>query len=225
MNTDWTCILFDLDGTITDSAPGITASLAWLFETLGHPIPTPVELLSYVGPPLLEAFRDLAGFDAAESAHALDLYRSHYVSTGLYDSTVYPGIAAVLTAIHNSGIPLSLATSKPESSARLILDHFDLTKNFDIITGASEDERRSAKADVVAEALLRFEAAGVDISNPVLVGDREHDVHGAAAHGVPTIFVRWGYGSPAEEVGSIAVVDKPSELSALLFDQREALSA
>ena len=225
MNTDWTCILFDLDGTITDSAPGITASLAWLFESLGRPIPNPAELLRYVGPPLLDGFRDLAGFDTAQSAVALDLYRSHYVSTGLYDSSVYPGIAAVLSAIHASGIPLSLATSKPESSARLILDHFDLSKNFDIITGASEDEVRSAKADVVAEALLRFEAAGVDISNPVLVGDREHDVHGAAAHGVPTIYVRWGYGSPAEEVGSIAVVNDPHELLTLLLDQREELSA
>ncbi|MBC7518498.1 MAG: HAD hydrolase-like protein [Microbacteriaceae bacterium] len=225
MNPAWTCILFDLDGTITDSAPGITASLAWLFETLGRPVPTPADLLRYVGPPLLEGFRDLAGFDAAESAEALALYRTHYVSTGLYDSSVYSGVAGVLGAIHSSGIPMSLATSKPESSARLILDHFGLTQNFDIITGASEDEVRSAKADVVAEALLRLRAAGADTSNPVLVGDREHDVLGAAEHGVPTIFVRWGYGSPAEEVGCFAAVDYPSELAILLLEERQPLSA
>src|SRR5690606_20337565 len=117
-----------------------------------------------------------------------------------------------LKAIHDAGIPLSLATSKPESTATLILEHFDLAKYFDVLTGASEDEVRSAKADVVAEALRRLRARGVDLSRPVMVGDRSHDVHGAAEHGVPTLFVDWGYGSPAETAGTIGVVATADDL-------------
>lgn len=217
MKPDWTCILFDLDGTITDSAPGIIASLGWMFEQLELPVPSPADLLQWVGPPILDSFRDLAGFDEAESEHALSLYRTHYIATGVFDSHVYEGVPAVLAAIHASPVPMSLATSKPETPANLVLDHFGLAQYFDIITGASDDEVRSSKADVVAEALRRLAASGADVSRPVLVGDRKHDVEGAHVHGVPTIFVRWGYGDRAEEVGAIAVVDQPEELPALLL--------
>ena len=99
------------------------------------------------------------------------------------------------------GIPMSLATSKPELPATNMLNTYGLRQYFDVITGASEDESRSAKADVVAEALRRLAAIGADVSRPVMVGDRIHDVEGAAAHNVPTIYVEWGYGSPAEQAG------------------------
>lgn len=217
MTSDWTCILFDLDGTITDSAPGITSSLAWMFERLGLPVPTPAELLAYVGPPILDSFRDLAGFSATESADALELYRGHYLQYGVFDSSVYAGVPAVLAAVHASDLRMSLATSKPETPATLVLSHFGLHHHFDVITGASDDEVRSAKADVVAEALIRLGAQGADISRPVLVGDRKHDVEGAAANGVPTIFVEWGYGSPEEQVGTVAVAKTPSDLTHLLL--------
>ncbi|GAB3604889.1 HAD family hydrolase [Conyzicola nivalis] len=217
MTTPYSCILFDLDGTIVDSAPGITATLAYMFEQLGKPIPTPSELLRYVGPPLLDSFRDLAGFSPEESARALGIYREKYLNVGAYDATQYPGVGLVLKAVHESPLPMSLATSKPETPATLILEHFNLARYFDIITGASDDEVRSAKKDVVAEALIRLEAMGADISRPVLVGDREHDVHGAAANDVPTIFVEWGYGSVAEQAGSVAVVKTPEELKTLLL--------
>jgi phosphoglycolate phosphatase len=217
MSTPYSCILFDLDGTIVDSAPGITATLAYMFEQLGRPIPTPSELLKYVGPPLLDSFRDYAGFDAAQSAEALAIYREKYLNVGAYDATQYPGVGLVLKAVHESPVPMSLATSKPETPATLILEHFNLARYFDIITGASDDEVRSAKKDVVAEALVRLAAMGADISRPALVGDREHDVQGAAANGVPTIFVEWGYGSIAEQAGSVAVVSTPEELQTLLL--------
>ena len=213
---EFSCILFDLDGTIVDSAPGITATLAYTFGQLGLPIPTPAELVAYVGPPILDSFRDLAGFTPEQSQQALEIYRGKYLATGVFDASVYPGLAGVLKAIHASGIPLSLATSKPETPATLILEHYDLLKYFDVITGASDDEKRSAKADVVEEALTRLRAFGADVSRPVMVGDRSHDVHGAAAHDVPTIFVRWGYGSPAEEVGTIGAADDAAELRRLL---------
>lgn len=220
MTPEFSCILFDLDGTIVDSAPGITATLAYTFEKLGLPIPTPAQLLAFVGPPILDSFRDISGFSPEQARRALDIYRPQYLKTGVFDAKLYPGIPEVLRHIHESGIPLSLATSKPEGPATLILEHYDLLKYFDVITGASDDEVRSAKADVVAEALKRLTAFGADISRPVMVGDRSHDVHGAAEHNVPTIFVRWGYGSPAEEVGTIGVANDADELETLLFRRR-----
>ena len=212
----YTAILFDLDGTIVDSAPGITATLAYTFERLGLPVPTPAELLVWVGPPILDSFRDLAGFGPEQSQQALDIYREKYLSTGVYDATLYPGIAEVLRAIGESDIPLSLATSKPETPARAVLEHFRVADVFDELTGASDDELRSAKKDVVEEALRRLRAGGADLSRPVLIGDRHHDVEGAAHHGVPTIFVTWGYGAPAEAAGAVAVVNTPTELLPLL---------
>lgn len=211
-----TTILFDLDGTIVDSAPGITSSLAWTLERMGEPVPSPQQLLAWVGPPIMDSFRDLGGFDVEESHRALAIYREHYLAVGVFDAQLYPGVPAVLEAIHSAGIPLSLATSKPETPARLVLDHFELSRYFDEFTGASDDETRSAKADVVEEALRRLAARGADLTTTVHVGDRHHDVEGAAAHRVGTVFVTWGYGSEAEQEGALAVVDTAPELAAVL---------
>lgn len=214
---DWTCILFDLDGTIADSAPGITASLGYMFEQMGLPVPTPEELRLWVGPPILDSFRDRAGMSPEESAQALAIYRQHYLEHAGAGSPIFEGIPAVLRAIHDSGTPLGLATSKPEFPASIILDHGNLTSNFRVISGSSIDEIRSAKKDVIAEAITRFGMIGVDTSRPVMVGDRDYDVQGAAAHGIPAIFVNWGYSEPGEEAGSIAQVDHPRELIPLLL--------
>jgi phosphoglycolate phosphatase len=211
-----TAVLLDLDGTIVDSAPGITATLAYTFERLGLPVPPPSELVAWVGPPILEAFRERAGMSEQEAWRALGVYRERYREIGVYDATVYPGMRETIEAVHAAGLPLSLATSKPESLARAILEREGLVGEFDELTGASEDERRSAKADVVEEALRRLAARGADLARPVLVGDRHHDVEGAAAHGVPTIFVAWGYGAPAEAAGAIAIVHDADELRAEL---------
>lgn len=216
MSRPYTAVLFDLDGTIVDSAPGITATLAYTFEQLGLPIPTPAELLRWVGPPIMDSFRDLAHFDLPQAERALAIYRVRYLETGVFDATVYAGVAEVLRAIHEAGIPLSLATSKPETPARLVLEHYDLVQYFDELTGASDDEVRSAKADVVEEALRRLAVDGADLSRPVMVGDRIHDIEGAAEHDVPTIYVTWGYGSPAEHAGAVAVAETPGELLRLL---------
>jgi phosphoglycolate phosphatase len=217
MTGNYTSILFDLDGTIADSAPGITRTLAYTFAELGRPVPSQDELLAYVGPPILDSFRDRGGMSLGEAAEALAIYRPRYLEEGALDSSVFPGVADVLRAIHAAGIPLSLATSKPEGPATLMLSHFGLLDYFDIITGASDDEVRSSKRDVVAEALVRLAAFGADLSRPVLVGDREHDIEGAAANGLPTIFVGWGYGSVAEQVGSVAVAPTPADLRQLLL--------
>jgi phosphoglycolate phosphatase len=217
MPAPFTAILFDLDGTIVDSAPGITATLAYTFEELGRPVPPPADLLAYVGPPILDSFRERAGMTLDEAAAALSIYRPQYLEVGALDSSVFPGVPEVLAAIHSAGVPLSLATSKPETPATFILANFGLLGYFDIITGASDDEVRSSKTDVVAEALARLAAFGADLSRTVLVGDRFHDVEGAAANGVPTIFADWGYGGAAEQAGAIAVAHTPAELQRLLL--------
>jgi len=212
----YTAVLFDLDGTIVDSAPGITATLAHTLEAMGEPIPTPAELLAWVGPPIMDSFRDLGGFSLEESHRALEIYRQKYILEGVFDAKVYTGVEHVLRAISEARIPLSLATSKPETPATLVLEHYDLAHYFDELTGASDDEKRSKKADVVAEALRRLAANDADLSRPVMIGDRIHDIEGAAANGIPTIYVTWGYGSPAEVAGAVAVVDTPEQLFPLL---------
>jgi phosphoglycolate phosphatase len=216
MPSPYSAILIDLDGTIVDSARDITSSLAHMYEQLGLPVPAPAELLRWVGPPILDSMRDLGGFTPEQSEEALRLYRAHYLAHGALASEPFAGVPEAVREIAASGTPLSLASSKPEVMARAILDGIDLVPCFTEITGASDDEVRSAKADVVAEALSRLAARGVDVSNVVHVGDREHDVEGAAANGVPTIFVTWGYGSPAEQAGAVAVVDTADELLAEL---------
>lgn len=217
MTSGYSAILFDLDGTITDSAPGITSTLSFTFERMGWPVAPPEELLHYVGPPIMDSFRDRAGMTPAECLTALAIYREQYLNVGAYDSSVYEGMPKLLQLVSESPLLTSLATSKPETPATLILEHFGLARYLDIITGASDDEVRSAKSDVVEEALIRLRGLGADLSNPVLVGDRFHDVEGAAVHGVPTIFVTWGYGSAEEQAGAVAVVDTPDELAALLL--------
>ena len=212
----YSAILLDLDGTVTDSAPGITDTLAYTFTVLGLPVPDMSELLRYVGPPLLDSFRDLAGMTLAEREHALEVYRERYLDRGAYDATLYPGMGELVRDIAAAGIPLSLATSKPELPATLMLEHFTIAHHFDLITGASADEVRSAKADVVAEALVRLRAMDADLTRPVMIGDRVHDIEGATAHGVPTIAVSWGYGAPAEFVHAHAVAHDVGELRALL---------
>jgi phosphoglycolate phosphatase len=212
----WSTVLFDLDGTIVDSASDITASLAHMFTELGLDVPSDEVLRSYVGPPLLDSLRLTAGFDDAEAWEALNVYRDHYADHVLR-SPVFPGVAGVLERLHAAGVPVALATSKPESMAREVLDHAGLTPYFTEITGASDDEELSTKADVVREALRRLREQGVDVSNPVMVGDRGYDTLGAGANGVPTILVEWGYGSPAEASDAMAVVHSTDQLRNLLL--------
>jgi len=213
----WSCVLFDLDGTIADSATGITSTLSHTLERMGKPIPTPAQLLAFVGPPIMDGFGAL-GLTAEESLQALRLYRAEYSERGAFDSAIFPGIAETVRAVHEAGIPLALATSKPELQARRMLEHYGLLDLFVFAGGASEDESRSEKADVVAYVLQTLRSLGIDVTHPVMVGDRIHDVEGALANGVPVIFVEWGYGSDVEKAGSIASVTAPADLTRLLLD-------
>ncbi|MFO7691335.1 MAG: HAD hydrolase-like protein [Cryobacterium sp.] len=213
----WSAILFDLDGTITDSAPAITSALARTFALLGRPVPSISALHAYVGPPMIAAFQEYSGMTLDESVAATELFRSEYSGAAALDTAVFPGMIGLLERIHAAGIPLALATSKPEATAREILHHFDLTRYFTAIVGASADETRSTKADIVGEALAQLTSSGANMSAPVLIGDRVYDALGAAAHDVPAILVEWGYGSPSEATDATAVVHSTDQLGKLLL--------
>lgn len=215
MTQPFTAILVDLDGTVMESAPGITRSLSIALEELGLPVPPPARLVEFVGPPILDGLRDVAGVTGEDALAVLERYRERYRRVGAFEAEPYAGVREALEALRVLA-PLALATSKPESIALRILDHFGFAPLFTVVAGASDDERRSAKAAVIARALELLEHAGVDVARPVMIGDRVHDVEGAAAHGIPTILAGWGYGSPEEAAGAIAVAGTPADLAALV---------
>lgn len=213
---EFTVALVDLDGTIIDSAPGITKTLASTLIRMGLPVPPPDRLVEFVGPPIMDGLRDLAGLDPEQSQRALVLYREEYRETGAFDAQPYDGIREALLQLKER-VPLAVATSKPEIQAKRILQHFGLADLFTVIAGASEDEVRSEKADVIAWGLGLLREAGVDTSRPVMIGDRTHDVTGAGRHGIPVVFAAWGYGDPSESAGATAIAERPEDLPGLVL--------
>lgn len=207
-------MLFDLDGTITDSAPGITRSVAHALASLGLPARSPEELQRFVGPPLRSSFASL-GLDEAGVEDAIVAYRRYYVDRGIYENEVYGGMADVLQTLATQPVPVVLATSKPEVFARRILEHFALDRCFVDVVGSELDGTRSDKHDVILEA---FRRVGGRPDGAVMVGDRSHDVVGAHRAGLPCIGVAWGYavGDELQRAGAAAVVDHPGALVAEL---------
>lgn len=208
-------VLLDLDGTLIDSAPTITSSIAATLERFGRPALSPAELLRFVGPPIHAGFRHLAGIPEEQLADAVATYRDVYAGRML-QAPVFPGMGRLLRALRRAEVPLALATSKPQHLAERILEARGLRGELQVVRGATTDESRSAKADIVADALADLRTAGVECAGAVMVGDRHHDVEGAAAHGLPTILVRWGYAARGEERGARAVVADVDELAAEL---------
>lgn len=212
----FTAILWDVDGTISDSAAGIIEALRKTFDVFRMPIPSYETLLSYVGPPIIDSFKANHLNDRIEILHALETYREIHEESGLVDSPAFAGMADLVRSVRRAGIPQSTATSKPESPATRVLKYYGIAHEFDFITGATDDESRSKKEDVIEEALRRLREKGLDLSNVIMVGDRFYDVQGAAMHGVPAIYVNWGYGEVGEDVGAVAVASNAHELRGLL---------
>ncbi len=206
-------ILFDLDGTLTDSGEGIINCALMTLERYGLPLPSREEMRVFVGPPLSKSFAE-HGIPADEIENAIAIYRSRYVPIGKFENTPYPGIRELLEKLVNDGFRLYVATSKPEAVSVEILEHFDLAKYFTRICGASLDSSRSSKADVIAYVL----SLAPDARNLIMVGDTEFDVLGAKAHKIPTIGVSWGYGEVVDmrNAGAAAIADSMDELYALL---------
>ena len=206
-------VLFDLDGTLTDSGEGIINSAIPALEHFGLPIPSREEMRVFVGPPLHETFQRF-GVPADKTEEAIRVYRSRYIPTGMFENTPYPGIKELLETLIKENYTLYVATSKPEEMSVTILERFGLAPYFDRICGASTDTSRSTK-DAVIAYLLEQSGAKEDM---VMVGDTKYDVLGAKAHGIPAIGVSWGYGNAEEmeEAGAIGIADTMEQLLELI---------
>lgn len=211
-------LLFDLDGTITDPAEGITNSVAYALEKLGITVTDKNALLRFIGPPLLDSFRDFYGLDDRQAQQALRWYREYYAVTGIYENVMYEGMPELLWDLKRHGYRLLVATSKPELYARRIFEQFGLTDCFHVIAGSDMAEKRADKAQVVAYALAQ--AGLYDRSEAVMIGDRCFDVAGARAEGLPCIGVLFGYGSrpELEQAGATHIVESVTQLRTLLLE-------
>ena len=202
-------IFFDLDGTLTDSGEGIINCAALALEHFGLPVPSREEMRVFVGPPLDQTFIK-SGVPADKTDEAIDVFRSRYIPIGKFENHPYPGIHETLKILKAQGHRLFVATSKPEETALEVLEKFELTKYFEQICGATMDNSRCHKADVIA--YLQGQVG--DISKAIMVGDTQFDVLGAAAHGIPTIGVAWGYGEvkDMQAAGAARIVYTMDEL-------------
>lgn len=206
-------ILFDLDGTLTDSGEGIMNCAALALEHFHIPVPSREEMRVFVGPPLTHTFRSF-GIPEDQVAEAVRIFRSRYVPIGIYENTPYPGSHQLLQTLKSHGHRLYVATSKPEEMAVTVLRHFDLEQFFTGICGAAMDESRTNKEEVIAYLLEKNGTA----DNMLMIGDTVFDVLGAASHGIPAIGVSWGYGDPEEmrKAGAVAVAANMEELLNLI---------
>lgn len=190
-------ILFDLDGTLTESGEGITKSVQYALEKLGQPEPDLKKLEVFVGSPLLQQFMKYAGLDEETAVRAVEYYRERYTDIGIFENQVYPGVEDMLDKLRGKGYILAVASSKPERFVKKVLDHFDLTKYFHEIVGSEMNGGRTSKADVIEEALDRLHM-GDHRDQVIMVGDKEHDVFGARKAGLKCLAVSYGYGSEDE---------------------------
>ena len=216
-----TCLLLDLDGTLVDSAPGITASVTAALREIDFPVPAADALRTFVGPPMRESFRQVVGLDEVTTERAVRLYRRHYAEIGALDSSLYAGVPDLLDALSAAGWPMAVATSKVEDQAHRVVEHYGLAAHMVTVCGTSDAEGRFTKREVIRECLRRMHEHGVDVSRPLMVGDRGYDVISAAAEGVPAIRVLWGYGTPDESAEALMTADSPQALARLLLSSSE----
>lgn len=219
LRSPWTCVLWDVDGTLVDASDGILRRLTHTLQHFGKPAPTREELVHWIGPPMFDSFQANVGMSPEESSEAVAYYRTLGKADGYTtDVRLYPGVADIVADLATAGVAQATASSKPEVQVVALMEYFDLAPHMQAMAGSTPDEKTlAAKSDIVAEALRRLRAAGADTSRPVLTGDRHHDVDGGIAQGVPVIFVRWGFSWPHESDGAAAAVDTPEQLRSLLL--------
>ena len=192
----YSVILFDLDGTLTDPAEGITNSVAYALKYYGIDVKDKSELNKFIGPPLIGAFEEYYGFSHDQAVEALAKYREYFSVKGIFENKIYGGISELLCELQNRGKRLIVATSKPDEFAVKILKHFEIYDCFEFVAGATMDEKRTDKAEVIEYALA---SCGIsDREQCVMIGDRKHDVIGASKCGLNSIGVLYGYGGRAE---------------------------
>lgn len=208
-------ILFDLDGTITDPALGITNSVMYALEKYGIKVKERSELYKFIGPPLAGSFSEYFGFSKEEDVRAVEIFREYFSEKGLFENKVYPGIEKMLAKLKNSGAKIYLATSKPEVFAEQILEHFNLDKYFTAISGSELNGNRVEK-----EAVIEYVLKNYNIDNAVMVGDRSFDIIGAKKNGMDSVGVLYGYGTKEElaEAGADYIAENVEKLSDFLLN-------
>ncbi|HEL2585968.1 TPA: HAD family hydrolase [Streptococcus suis] len=209
-------ILFDLDGTLTDSGQGILNSVAYALEKMGIEEPDTANLNRFIGPPLYESFSRFYQLNPEDTQSAVDTFRVYFKEKGMFENQLYPGTIPLLEELRTAGKTLVIATSKPEIFAKQILEHFGIAHYFDIIAGASLDSSRISKADVIGYAINQLEAFP---KHAVMIGDREHDIEGARMHQLPAIGVLYGYGNKQEfeKAGATMIVETVQDLKRVLL--------
>lgn len=215
----YTTLLFDLDGTLTDSGPGIMNCVKYMLEHYGITEYTEAQLRACVGPPLTESFMRFWGFDYPTALEAVEVYRERYKPVGIFENSVYDGIPEALCAFRDAGARLYVATSKPTFMAERVLEHFGLREYFTKIAGATEDERLNRKDDIIEDLLLRLNLSPEERRRCVMIGDRKYDVAGGRKFGLDTVGVYYGYAEAGEleAAGATHVVDTVEALRTLLL--------
>ena len=188
-------ILFDLDGTLTDSEEGILRSAQYMQEKMGLRVWDWEELRFMMGPPLIESFTKGFGMPLEEAEKGVVVFRERYSTVGLFENKVYPGIVEMLEELKAKGKRMAVATSKKEDLAVRILEHFGIAKYMEVIGGDVREAGRDTKAKVIDYVLETMQAEKEDV---IMIGDRKYDINGAHALGIPCIAVEWGYGDRAE---------------------------
>lgn len=189
-------VLFDLDGTLTDSQEGIMNSIEYALDSFGIQVEDRAALRPWLGPPLVDSLMKYHGFDREQALKGVEKYREYFDIKGIFENRVYDGMEALLSGLQAEGYILMTATSKPEVAAKRITDHFGLTKYFTFVGGASLDDSRVHKGDVIRYVLESNQIQ--DLSEVMMVGDRENDIMGAKQNGLESIGVLYGYGSRDE---------------------------
>lgn len=209
--------LFDLDGTLTDSAVGITNCAVYALEKFGIYPKSREELYPYIGPPLIRSFMNFHGLSLEEAERAVVYYRERYSDVGWRENRVFEGMPELLRQLQENGVRLIVATSNPEVYTQRILEHFDLASYFSLVAGCTLDGHRSEKAEVIA--YVRSNYPEITANNALMIGDRKYDVEGAHSQGLPALGVLFGYGDREEleavEADYIAV--DVADLKRLLF--------
>lgn len=207
-------ILFDLDGTLTESGEGITKSVQYALEKLGKPVPPVEELQVFVGPPLMEQFMKYADLDEETARLAVQYYRERYSTIGIFENRPYPGVEEMLRELKRKGYRLAVASSKPEYFVLQILEHFELKDYFEEIVGSELNGARVTKTEVIEETLTRMRLSN-HREQVLMVGDKEHDVFGARASDLSCLAVSYGYGTmeELENAKPLKIVDSASAVA------------
>lgn len=222
-------ILFDLDGTITQSHPGIINSVKYALGKFGISETDDANLRRFIGPPLLDSFQNFYGFSETKAIEAMRIYREYYADKGIFECSVYEGLPELFAKLNDAGKKLYVATSKPELYMRRILDHFDIAKYFAFAGGADIEERHGKKSEVIQFVLLNAGLLQMKLhgkvtgdaaaQGAVMVGDRKFDIAGAQFNNIPSIGVLYGYGSRPEfeEAGATHIAETVEDLGKILL--------